>query len=476
MARVQYNIVGGNYKDINPDVDPQRSVNFYPVIDEQGGNVLSLYPTPGLKAVIDTQHPAKVRRMISSGGYLWAVVGKKVFRIDSSYHSTEVSGTLTSGIGQVFIAANSNGQICVVDSGDNTGYTIDNMSLTKISDADFVSVTSLTYQDGYGIVTEKSTGRFWVSAINDFTSWSALDYGSAEALPDDLLVAFSSHRELWCFGERTIEPFANTGNADFPFERIGSGVSEVGIGAAASVVKLDNSLYWLDQLGNIRVAQGYIPMIVSSPQVSYSISTYGTFSDAIGMGFTENGHAFYALTFPSAKSGHGATWCYDIATRFWHQRSSYPFGTEGRWRPECHELFNGKNLFGDWDNGKIYELDHTLYKDNDEAIHALRVGPEFNANGRRFVIHSFELLIRSGVGIITGQGSDPQIMFRRSKDGGHSWSNERWKSLGAIGEYGMRCKWNQIGSCRSFIPEIKITDPVNRVIKAGYIDLEIGKN
>jgi hypothetical protein len=44
------------------------------------------------------------------------------------------------------------------------------------------------------------------------------------------------------------------------------------------------------------------------------------------------------------------------------------------------------------------------------------------------------------------QGSDPQVMLRFSDDGGHTWSNEHWKSMGKIGRYGYRTIWRRLGA------------------------------
>jgi hypothetical protein len=57
-----------------------------------------------------------------------------------------------------------------------------------------------------------------------------------------------------------------------------------------------------------------------------------------------------------------------------------------------------------------------------------------------------------------------------SKDGGHTWSTERWKSMGQSGEYTTRVRWNRLGKGREFIPKIIISDPVKRNISKAYLD------
>jgi hypothetical protein len=235
------------------------------------------------------------------------------------------------------------------------------------------------------------------------------------------------------------------------------------------LAKLDNTIFFLDNWGNIRRLQGYIPVIVSTVQIAYQISTYPKISDAISFGYVHEGHSFYIITFPSANKGKGVTWCYDIETDLWHQRSSFPYAPNGRWRGNAYAFFGNKHLFGDYLNGKIYELDHDIYTDDGEVLPAVRRAQHVEALGRNLFLTEFELHIKAGVGILSGQGSDPQIMLRISKDGGNTWGNEKWRGMGKIGQYIKRVRWLQLGKARTWTPEITITDPVNRVILDAYL-------
>jgi len=71
-------------------------------------------------------------------------------------------------------------------------------------------------------------------------------------------------------------------------------------------------------------------------------------------------------------------------------------------------------------------------------------------------------------------GEDPQAMLQFSKDGGHTWSYELWKSIGKIGEYTRRARWNRLGVSRSRTFRLVITDPVKVVILAAYFNGRAG--
>jgi hypothetical protein len=88
-------------------------------------------------------------------------------------------------------------------------------------------------------------------------------------------------------------------------------------------------------------------------------------------------------------------------------------------------------------------------------------------NLKRSAQHSLQLDCESGTGLVTGQGSNPEIMLRWSDDGGHTWSNEHWSPMGKIGEYFKRVFWRRLGmtlKLRDRVYEVSGTDPVKMVI------------
>jgi len=64
-------------------------------------------------------------------------------------------------------------------------------------------------------------------------------------------------------------------------------------------------------------------------------------------------------------------------------------------------------------------------------------------------------------------GIDPQVMLRWSDDGGHTWSNEHWRSMGLTGQYGRRVIWRRLGmtlKLRDRVYEVSGTDQVKIAI------------
>lgn len=107
-------------------------------------------------------------------------------------------------------------------------------------------------------------------------------------------------------------------------------------------------------------------------------------------------------------------------------------------------------------------------------IRRLRRAPHIHAGMDWLYYALLELDIESGVGLESGQGSDPQIMLRWSDDGGHTWSNEHWVSAGKIGKYQQRAIWNKLGRARDRVFEISMSDPVKWVIIGARLNITKG--
>jgi len=86
-------------------------------------------------------------------------------------------------------------------------------------------------------------------------------------------------------------------------------------------------------------------------------------------------------------------------------------------------------------------------------------------------IPTIELLLRTGIGLTPDawgsdanvpQGANPQVMTRISKDGGKTWSPERWISAGKIGAYLDRVRiLRATGNYRNAVFEVTVSDPVS---------------
>ncbi len=338
----------------------------------------------------------------------------------------------------------------------------------------------IAWIDGYFILNEVGTNKFYTTNLGDYVI-DALNFASSEGSPDKVLAVIGMGRNLWVFNEKTTEVYFNTGNADFPFERIQNAFIEIGLKAKYSIAKLPGTLFWLgrseDGENIVFLASGLNPQRISNHAIEYAISTYADPSSATSYAYQSNGHMFYVLNF------NEATWVYDVTTGSWHQRAYTDLGALERHLAEYHAFnyVNSLHLVADSTSNKIYKLNDNYYSDNGDAITRLRSSPHVSADLKRLFCSSFQLDMEVGIGLDGGvQGSSPTVMFDFSDDGGHTWSSESWaladNAAGSIGEYKTRVRWTRLGSFRDRIFRVKMTDPVKVVWIDAQIEIEQGRD
>ncbi len=73
--------------------------------------------------------------------------------------------------------------------------------------------------------------------------------------------------------------------------------------------------------------------------------------------------------------------------------------------------------------------------------------------------------MEAGVGLTTGQGSDPIVRMDYSDDGARTFTSETQRKYGKIGVYGQRVVWRRQGDFPvSRVVRFSGSDPVKRTI------------
>lgn len=112
----------------------------------------------------------------------------------------------------------------------------------------------------------------------------------------------------------------------------------------------------------------------------------------------------------------------------------------------------------------------------EHLIRRVRRAPHQAALGQRLYINRFTLDLQPGVGAVVGQGQDPQVLLRWSRNGGSTWTQWVSMSAGKLGEYYKRVYMTRIGQARDWVFEISVSDPVAWQIMAAILDAEPGSN
>lgn len=449
----------------SPNVSAQKRTNLYVEIQaDPESNGLTLYPTPGLTSFVNFgANPC--RGFYQKGDSAYVVNSNTLWEIAADGTTTN-RGTLNTSGGRVDITDNGD-QMLVVDGTYGYIYTFDTHVLAQIVDADFPASETCTFLNGYFIVQKTDSAQFYISALYDGMTWDALDFATAESDPDNLVRVMADNGVLMLFGDKTTEPWGDSGAQDFPLARIGASAVEWGLAARWSLCKFDGTLIFLrkNRLGAVQVAlmSGTSSVAVSNPEMDYVFSTYSAVEDATGFSYMLSGHPFYQINFPSANE----SWLYDGLTKAW---SKVQYGASGRHRGEIQVNFLNRPYVTDYENGQVYLLDKDAETDNGQYIVREFVS-RHNKAGDFINISQLWLEMQAGVGLVSGQGSAPKVMMQISRDGGHTWGAELWTSIGAIGQFRCRALWNRLGRARDWTFKLRVTDPVKTVFVAAWAKL-----
>lgn len=471
------NFVGPAYTSQSPNVDCERTVNWYPEITEAPGakaNIV-LYPCPGFESFADLS-PGPVRALYAINGRTFAVSGYVFYEISTTGVATN-RGSVAIDANPATISSNGDGgDQLFITSGDH-GYCFDLTSNTLTT----VLASGCTvgdFLDGFFLSLDTATATFRISDLLDGTTWDATQYAQRNTGADTWQAMQVVHREIWLLGSQTSDVFYNSGAFPFPFAPIPGAFIQQGTQSTFSLASLNQSLIWLSHnaqgSGMVMRSNGYTADRISTHAIEWAIQRYETIEDAQAFTYQEQGHNFYVLLFPSAK----ATWVWDMTTNLWHERG-YWVSNDNQFdsiRVACHcHPHDNISLVGNRLTGEVYRMSVSIATDVDGlGMRRQRRARGLSQDETWILYGQMQLDMESGLGLATGQGSDPQVMLRISRDGGHTWGNEYWASAGKIGQYSKRVVWNRLGRSRNAAFEVTVTDPIPWRITQAFLTVRKG--
>lgn len=394
-----------------------------------------------------------IRGLTVHGDYVWYVRNTTLRRYDGT---TITSVGTVSGSNPVQMVGAGANKIVIVDGGGNeyvatTGATA---AITPPA-GDFGGVT---YQDGYTIATRVGTDEFYISNLDDPTTWGALSFSTADALSDTLVGCMSINRELYLFGKRHIEIWQNTGASPFPFSRVQPGLVERGVFAVGSIAKNESSVFFLGDDMRVYRMDGYRVTPISTEWVerkflgiqesrTYENGNVTTAIDVRGSIHAIAGQQFYSL------SVNNFVMLYSITTGTWHVRSlssgvlRYADTVNYTSSGGSKYVFVGLNT-GDAGLGSdVYQLvdgDHGHEGATNFAVYTL-VLPAFDGGGRRVFESELELSCSLGKSV--------SIELSYSDDGGVTYVTHGADNYTT----GNRYRWHRLGSFYRRIHKFTIT-------------------
>jgi hypothetical protein len=444
-------------------------VGTYTVSDSQ---------TVASTVINSTASPAIVTGSISGTTLTVSAVTSGTLKIGQTIEGSGVTdGTIITAFGSGSGGAGTYTVSASQTVSSTTIYAL-NWSVLPSTDGAFEGGGTVDISDNY-FVYNKPQSQLW--AASDLLSpiTDPLSFASKDGSPDDLVAIIVDRREVYLLGEMSSEAWLDVGSVPFPFQRIQGSSTQQGIAAAYSCARVGNSFAYVSKnnRGEATIVQmnGYIPQRISTHAVETTLVGQDV-SDAIAWTYQLEGHETYVVTFPSI-GDNGLTWAYDQTTGLWHKwLYSNNQGEYERHRGNCCAFFNQQVLVGDYENGKLYRLSLSQYTDDGQFIRRLRRCPHITTDLQRQYFAELQIQFQPGVGLPVGQGQDPQAMLRWSDDGGFTWSNENWVTIGKQGQYFTRAMWRRLGFARDRIFEVVITDPIKAVIVSANLKAEAGDN
>lgn len=509
---------GGAYMARSIISAAQRQINLYSeagpegaVIDPAGspvGKALAggvkagpsiLYPTPGLRPLGTPTTPGAARGLYwSTSDTLFYVCGSVLYNVKSDWTMTTI-GTIAPGLTPVSMA--DNGLTMILVDGTSAGYQVDLTSLlmTPINAANnspplnttnpastavfsFPGADRVSMLDGFFVLNNPGTGLYYASyngepsdtanptaRIEFDATWTAQKNG----YPDKLVSAVVNQRSIWLIGERTTEIHFDAGNPDFPFQVMEGPYVEHGCIAKYSIARANEEVLWLsqDQAGaNILVrTNGFQVARVSTHALENEWAGYATVADAQAQVFSQNGHVFYQITFPTAD----VSWRLDLSTGEWHQAAwSDGSGNLRRHRAGRIAYAYGTNVAADWETGSLYALDPKVFTDNGGPILRRRDFPQVVNDGNRMKFLSCILDMQVGMSVGTSAPNDPVVLLRWSDDGGRTFNNPITASMGATGEYLTSVQFQRLGIGRRRVFSVEWDAPVDTALQGAWLVLE----
>lgn len=464
---MKFPLIGGQAEGRATQINAAIMRNWFLAVDPDSiSHKVVAYGTHGLKTGVSVG-TGEVRGLYSWNGKLYAVVGNQVYK-DVTGTPTSI-GSLTTTVGRVAMVHNStataqSGKGLIIADGTQ-GYIWNDSTFTQITDADFPNgTTHLTFINQRIIAFDKDTQSFFYSDLADASTWQALNFQSAERLPDDITALIADgNNNVWFLGPESVEIKTDTGDSNTPFVTFADSSTAIGIIAPHSLARVKGVPFWLDSSKLISSLQGN----VTPPGLAEKIAKYTNVDDAFAFSFEDRENVFYVITFPT----EGVTHVLNQTTGWkWHEWTYWNNAHE-RHRANCYAKHDGRHYVGDYSNGKVYELDMDTYKDDGSTIVRDIIGGPLEADGKWIFPSYFQVDTKSGVG--NSDDENPHLQISFSKDGGHTYGNELLRPMGKVGEYTRRTIVNRIGRTRSFTVKARLSSPVEPIIKNAYLEAQI---
>lgn len=397
---------------------------------------VSLQSRPGLSDRAANMGSGPVEALFQKSGVLAGLL----FGVSSGtlYQGTTSCGAI-AGSGPVSIAGNELG--LMITAGASVYYW-NGSALATVSFPDSASVTKVFAGASRFWAIRSGTGKiYWTDVL--VADVDALDFATAESLPDNLLDGLWLDDTAILFGQESVEFWPNTGDVELPIQPLEGRVFEKGIKATGCATKFGTTFAWVTNENEVCVSDA--DNVISHPGLHVLIEASAS---CRLWTFWIDGTEFLCLTLADT------SWVYSYRSKMWSQFSS---NEQDNWVPQCY----AGGVFGSSLDGKTLEWNAAHLDLGGPLVRRFRAGMPLNSSG--MVVSNLSIRTNPGnTPYLTSAYADPIAEARLSPDGGKTWRNWRQAKMGPQGEYSHKVEWRALGQARrpGLLAEIRCSDPV----------------
>jgi len=435
---MQIPIVNGIYTDSGPDFRTAYPLNMVPVPKSQGISEGYLRPSDGIIQL--GTGPGQNRGGINWNGTLYRVMGTALVSISSTNVVTTIgtiggSGRVTMTYGPTYLAIASSGQLWLYDGS----------SLAQVTDPDLGTVLDVVWVDGYYMTTD---GNYLVvTELNNPFAVDPLKYGSSEADPDPIEGLLKLRNEIYALNRHTIEVFANTGSAGFPFQRItGAQVQKGTVGTFANCVFMETIAFLgggMNEAPSVYIAENGSSTKIATREIDQILTNYTEtqLSSVFLEARVDKGHQHLYINLPDITLVYDAEASRALQQPVWFRLSSSMNGV-GRLRA-CTMIW----AYDRWNVCDTLTAAFGYFSSTVSTQWGSKIAWEFTTpivynEATGAIFHELELVSLTGRSAF---GVDPTVWTQYSLDG-VTWSVERGIKAGKAGERNRRLVWLQQGN------------------------------
>lgn len=300
-------------------------------------------------------------------------------------------------------------------------------------------------------------------------------YFNAESSSDKVNAIYSVGSLLTLFGPSSIEFWQKSDSETVTWARVSYSVNkEQGLEARYSLASVNRTVFCI---GTGKSQAKCVLMINDteitkiSPEWMDKLLNSNDVKNVRAWTYSKNNHSFYLFSIGND------TYCYDAVTGQWHIRSSRNYYTSKnkKYMPQFAAWFNNKIVTGCCENGNLYILDESYYKEDFDSTRSLplyrvRQTPVLSSNYKNFMI--FEMALECNVGHMLEYQKLGKALLQVSRDGGYTWSNTIAAGVGQRGQYSTRLRWLNLGLMRQGVLRVSFSDDSDFVITDATIRMQ----